>query len=49
MHMGSRPLLGALFLMQSGFASAQGFTCPAPQSAMLEIELMFGRRVFPMG
>jgi hypothetical protein len=38
-------LVAALVIGQSGAASAQSLSCPAPQTSMLELELMFGRNI----
>lgn len=40
-----RLVFGALLLLQTGVASAQGLSCPAPQNAMVEVELLFGRNI----
>lgn len=33
------------FVAQASAVSAQGFSCPAPQNSMLEVEMLFGRNI----
>ena len=38
-------LVAALLIGQAGLANAQALTCTLPQSAMTEVELLFGRNI----
>ena len=39
-----RLAIAAIVMCQAGHAAAQGVTCTAPQTAMLDVELLLGRK-----